>query len=79
MRQMSLTKCSRNSGVKRKFKVLSSFSVCPRGQWRLRNRTTAQTQTFAVIGPRTIWSSNWCHFTNKDFPRGQVRNEMINP
>ncbi len=38
----------RNGGVTCKFKVLSSFSVCPRGQWRLRKPTTAQTQTLAV-------------------------------
>jgi hypothetical protein len=39
----------RNGGVTCKFKVLSSFNVCPRGQWRLRKPTTAQTQTLESI------------------------------
>jgi len=29
-------------------------------------------QPLAVIGPRTIWSSNKGQSTNKDFPQGQV-------
>jgi hypothetical protein len=29
--------------------VLSSFNVCPRGQWRLRKATTAQTQTLVAM------------------------------
>jgi predicted nucleotidyltransferase len=37
------TKCLRNGGGTCKFKVLSSFNVFPRGQWRLRKATTAQT------------------------------------
>ena len=45
----------RNGGVTCKFKVLSSFNVCPRGQWRLRKPTTEQTQTLAVmLGTDTI-------------------------
>jgi hypothetical protein len=66
------TKCLRNGGVTCKFKVLSSFNVCPRGQWRLRKPTTAQTQTLAVICPGQFGQSNGGHSNNRDFPRGQL-------